>query len=150
MENRFNKFALLLFIPIYFSCAKIDITEQMVRKAEEDRYSAIIQADTTKLNQFLAEEFIYNQPTGAVADRQSYALNVVSGRPAIRSASIDNLDIQPYHNIAISTGTVSIEAEMAGERVSANLRFMNTWIWRDGRLQLAARQSAFIESESEL
>lgn len=145
MKNCFNLFTLSFICYLIAACNEVSITDTLVQQAEYDRYSAIVSKDTTALNQLLAEEFIYNQPNGAVADRFTYVQNVAAGRPLIRNAAIDSLAVNSYDNFAVSTGIATIEAEIDGQNITASLRFTNTWIWRENRLQLVVRQSAFID-----
>lgn len=129
----------------FAACTDLQLTENQVQQAEYDRYQAVISKDTTALKLLLAEEFTYSQPDGAVTDRQTYADNVAAGRPSITHADIDSISVRIYGITAVSTGIVTIDAEMAGEAITASLRFTNTWVWRDNRLQLAARHSSFID-----
>ncbi|MFN0040802.1 MAG: nuclear transport factor 2 family protein [Burkholderiales bacterium] len=40
-------------------------------------------------------------------------------------------------------GDTKVDLEIGGERKKVDLRYLNVWVKRDGRWQLANRQSAF-------
>ena len=42
-------------------------------------------------------------------------------------------------------GDTHLDLEIGGERRKVDLRYLNVWVHRDGRWQLAQRQSAFIK-----
>jgi hypothetical protein len=119
------------------------ITETMVKEAEHERYAAITEKDIPALAHILADEFVYHQPTGEIASKSEYLENTKAGNPSVLSADFSDLNVMVYDDFAVSRGIVAIEARLNGNEITAELLFLNVWIFRDGRLQLAARQSAF-------
>jgi hypothetical protein len=132
-----------LFNLNFVTSASNQLSKEHVKATEKERYEAIIAADTSALSVMLAEEFIYHQPTGVVASKQQYLENTAAGNPAIISANFTALNVNIYNDFAVSRGMVSIEARMGGDKITADLLFLNVWILRDGQLKLTARQSAF-------
>lgn len=132
---------LLLLLP--FFCLGQAVSEKIVQEAEHARYIAVISSDTTDLERFLADEFVYHQPTGDIISKNVYLQNTADGNPSILAAEITHLNIRIYDNAAVSGGSVTIDVRINGNERAADLLFLNVWILRDGRLQLAARQSSF-------
>ena len=122
-----------------------EVSVEMVVLAEESRYEAIITADVEKLSDLLADEFTYNQPTGIVVSKVGYLENVAAGNPVILSAEFLEMNVEIYDGFATSIGVVELEVRINNDELTAKLRFLNVWIFRDGRLQLASRQSAFLQ-----
>lgn len=123
----------------------LPINQDMVLIAENERYEAVTEADTVKLSRLLAEEFIYNQPTAQVATKAEYLKQTSDRNPAILSAEFTLIEVQLYDGFAVSKGVVQIEAVLGGQQIETDLMFLNLWVVRNGRLQLAARQSAFMQ-----
>lgn len=122
-----------------------EVSVEMVVLAEESRYEAIITADVEKLSDLLADEFTYNQPTGIVFSKAGYIESITEGNLAILSADFVEMNVEIYDGFATSNGVVELEVRINNNETTAKLRFLNVWIFRDGRLQLASRQSAFLQ-----
>jgi len=135
----------VIFLLVFIPGLSAQITQSQVENAEATRYTMMISADTTALSQMLADEFIYHQPTGVIVSKSEYLMNISSGNTQFRSANFTKLDVSLYGHIAVSRGTVEVELEINGNEIKTGLRFLNVWVYRDGFLQLAARQSAFIQ-----
>jgi hypothetical protein len=135
----------VIFLLVFIPGLSAQIIQSQVENAESIRYTTMISADTTALSQMLADEFIYHQPTGVIVSKSEYLMNISSGNTQFRSANFTKLDVSLYGHIAVSRGTVEVELEINGNEIKTGLRFLNVWVYRDGFLQLAARQSAFIQ-----
>ncbi len=122
-----------------------EVSVEMVVLAEESRYEAIITADVEKLSDLLADEFTYNQPTGIVFSKAGYIESITEGNLTILSADFVEMNVEIYDGFATSNGVVELEVRINNNETTAKLRFLNVWIFRDGRLQLASRQSAFLQ-----
>jgi hypothetical protein len=134
-----------IFLLVFIPGLTAQITQSQVENAETARYITMISADTTALSQMLADEFIYHQPTGVIVSKSEYLMNISSGNTLFRSANFTKLDVSLFGHVAVSRGTVEVELEVNGNEIASGLRFLNVWVYRDGLLQLAARQSAFIQ-----
>jgi uncharacterized protein DUF4440 len=66
-----------------------------------------------------------------------------SGTVKIFRAERYDVKVNIYDDVATAMGSTRLDVEIAGERRKADLRYLNVWVKRDGRWQLAARQSAF-------
>jgi ketosteroid isomerase-like protein len=51
--------------------------------------------------------------------------------------------VNVYGDVATAMGSTRLDVEIGGKRRQADLRYLNVWVKRDGRWQLAKRQSAF-------
>ena len=117
--------------------------EQEIDQVEDARYDAMIRADAAGLADILADEFIYNQPTGKVATKASYVESVTSGEVKIKKAERYGVTIHVYGDVATASGSTFVDLELKGEPRKVDLRYLNVLVKRDGRWQLASRQSAF-------
>jgi len=114
-----------------------------IHAVEDRRYDAMIRGDADALANTLAEEFVYHQPNGKTNDKPGYIKQMQSGAVKIFSAERYDVKVNLYDDVATAMGSTRLDVEIAGERRKADLRYLNVWVKRDGRWQLAARQSAF-------
>jgi hypothetical protein len=117
--------------------------EQEVDQAEDRRYASMIQGNWNEFGKMLADEFQYHQPSGKVSDKKAYIAYASSGEVKIKKAERYDVKINVYGDVATAMGSTRLDVEMKGEPRKVDLRYLNVWVKRDGRWQLAARQSAF-------
>lgn len=118
-------------------------TEQEVDQAEDRRYDVMIGGDWAAFSAILADEFVYHQPSGNVATKASYVDLLKSGEVKIKKAQRYDVTLHVYGDTATAMGSTRVDVEQKGELRQVDLRYLNVWVKRDGRWQLAARQSAF-------
>jgi len=114
-----------------------------IHEVEDRRYDAMIRSDADALANTLAEEFFYHQPNGKTNDKPGYVKQMQTGTVKIFSAERYDVKVNVYGDIATAMGGTRLDIEIGGERRKADLRYLNVWVKRDGRWQLAKRQSAF-------
>jgi ketosteroid isomerase-like protein len=117
--------------------------EAEVDQIEDQRYAAMITGDLAAFAAILADEFIYHQPDGNVATKASYIEQVRSGPVKLTKAERYDVRIHVYGDVATAIGSTRLDLEQNGRPRQVDLRYLNVWVKRDGRWQLAARQSAF-------
>jgi len=114
-----------------------------VNEAEEKRYKAMMAVDADALAESLADEFFYHQPNGKNNDKEGYIKQMLMGTVKIFSAERYDVKVNVYGDVATAIGGTRLDIELGGERRKTDLRYLNVWVKRDGRWQLAKRQSAF-------
>ena len=118
-------------------------SQEEVDRAEDARYDAMIRGDASALGSLLADEFLYHQPSGKTATKTSYIELTSSGAVKIYKAERYDVTIHVYGDIATVMGSTRLDIAFGNDRRDVDLRYLNVWLLRDGRWQLAARQSAF-------
>ncbi len=114
-----------------------------IHEVEDRRYDAMIRGDADALANTLAEEFVYHQPNGKINDKPGYVKQMQTGTVKIFSAERYDVKVDLYGDVATAMGSTRLDLEIGGERRKTDLRYLNVWVKRDGRWQLAKRQSAF-------
>lgn len=114
-----------------------------IHEVEDRRYDAMIRSDGDALANTLADEFFYHQPNGKTNDKPGYVKQMQTGTVKIFSAERYDVKVNVYGDVATAMGGTRLDLEIGGERRKADLRYLNVWVKRDGRWQLAKRQSAF-------
>jgi ketosteroid isomerase-like protein len=146
MNQRFARHARLIaasFALAFYAGAVAAGTEDEINQIEERRYEAMAAGNTQALAQILADEFAYHQPSGAVATKASYIEQIKSGRVKIKSFERYGVTVHVYGDTATAMGSTRLDVELEGQPRKVDLAYLNVWVQRDGRWQLAARQSAF-------
>ena len=114
-----------------------------IHEVEERRYQAMIKMDADALANTLADEFFYHQPNAKTNDKEGYIKQMMTGTVKIFSYERYDVKVNVYGDVATAMGGTRLDLEIGGERRKADLRYLNVWVKRDGRWQLAKRQSAF-------
>ncbi len=135
--------AVLLTAPGWFNGRALAGAEEDVNAAEEARYAVMIARDKTGFAAILADEFIYNQPTGKVQNKPGYIEQITAGDTKLKKAERYDIKTTLYGDVAVVTGSTRVDVETKGEPRQVDLSFLNVWVKRDGRWQIVARQSAF-------
>jgi ketosteroid isomerase-like protein len=132
-------FALLSLVSLPAFATPVD----EIHEVEERRYKAMIDMNADALADTLADEFVYHQPNGKTNDKEGYIKQMMTGAVKIFSVERYDVKVNVYGDVATAMGGTRLDLELGGERRKADLRYLNVWVKRDGRWQLAKRQSAF-------
>lgn len=117
-------------------------TPQDIRALEDRRYKAMVAADRAVLEELLADDLIYTHSNAVIDTKQSYIDGILGGKWAYAAAErpVENIDV--FGDCARVTGHVRLTLRNAdGTTRGVNGRFLNLWLKRDGKWQLAAWQS---------
>ncbi len=112
-----------------------------IRGLEDRRYKAMIDGDAATLGELLAEDLIYTHSSARLDDKKSYIVSITSGTLKYRKVSRHDETIRVSGDAALITGRVEIDAVLAGAERHLVSRYLNVWLKRGGRWQLAAWQS---------
>lgn len=117
-------------------------TPQDIRALEDRRYKAMVSADRPVLEELLADDLIYTHSNAVIDTKQSYIDGILGGKWAYAAAErpVENIDV--FGDCARVTGHVRLTLRNAdGTTRGVNGRFLNLWLKRNGKWQLAAWQS---------
>lgn len=142
MSVKLTRYA-ILFAAALLTRVAFAGTEEEIGKIEDQRYEAMMAVDTAALGRILGDEFVYHQPTGAVATKATYLEQIGSGRVKIKSFERYGVSVHAYGDTATAMGSTRLDIELEGQARKVDLAYLNVWVRRDGRWQLVARQSAF-------
>ena len=117
--------------------------EDEINQAEERRYAAMIAGDIRGVADLLADEFMFNQPGGAVVTKASLLEQLKSGEVKVYKVERSDVTIHVYGTTASVMASTRLDREMRGERRVVLMRSLDLWVLREGRWQLAARQSGY-------
>ena len=114
------------------------------RKLQSDWAEARKNQDVAFLERFYATEFTVGDMNGAESTREQ-DINLFRSKilkPAVITDS--EMVVHRYGQAALVTGVEHLEGTYAGNSGAFDLRFANTYVYRDGRWQLVRHQATQI------
>jgi hypothetical protein len=114
---------------------------RQVLATEDQRFAAMLRADTAALRSLLAPDLTYTHTDGEQNTKDEF-LQILSSN-ALRYDSIvpDARHVRVFESTAIVTGRSAMRVESGGRPASFRIRYLAVYRWADGRWQLAAWQS---------
>src|SRR6185312_14645462 len=99
-----------------------------IRKLEDQRFKAMVDADAATLEQLLADSLVYTHSYGGADGKASYLDGIRSKKWVYRKIERPIEDIQVHGDAAVVTGQVRIELLSDGKPKTLNSRFTNVWV----------------------
>lgn len=144
--NTLANFLILTFVFISFFVYGQEPQEEAIRKLEQLQARALINNDTTILDEIWGANLIVNTPNNVVLDRQMVLARIKKGN--IHYLSYETLieKISFVDNIAIVMGQETVQpvgqTEYSGKTVKR--RYTNIWLKVEDTWQLTAQQSTTV------
>jgi ketosteroid isomerase-like protein len=110
-------------------------------KLQHDWAEARKHADVAFLERFYATEFTVGNMDGNEASRAKDIAMFSSGDLKPTVITDDQIVVHVYGQAALVTGVEHLEGTYRGHAGTFDLRFANTFVWRDGRWQLVRHQA---------
>ncbi len=143
--NTFERILVLCLI-LYTFCVSSALAgiEEELDQLEEKRYAAFIAGDWASLDSLLADEFFYNQGTGASVTKSVFLASLKAGDVKMKKATREDTQIQIYDNVAVVTGVAHVDVTLKGEDKTLHMRYLHVWSNKGAGWKLVARQSTYI------
>ena len=114
------------------------IVEQVIRKLDNERIQAQIQADAAALERIYADDFIGVGPSGTVRTKPQVISDFTSGDLRFQSITTEDVRVRVYGDAAVETGRSTMVGQDKGNTVPHDTRFTRVWIKQQGRWRLVA------------
>jgi hypothetical protein len=117
--------------------------EQLILKADTDRFAAMVSGDVAMLDRLLAVELHYINDRARVEDKHAFLYGIKSGKTKYTSIIPSERQVHVMGTVATLIGV----AVMRGEEepgVDIGIRYTSVHVLRDGRWQMVAWQSTRI------
>ena len=111
---------------------------EQIRKLDQERIKAQINADSVALDRIYADDFIGIGPSGTVRTKKEVLSDFASGSLKFQSITTDEVRIRVYGNAAVETGLSTMKGQDAAKVVPEENRFTRVWIKQGGRWRLVA------------
>jgi ketosteroid isomerase-like protein len=112
--------------------------EAVIRKLDNERVQAQINADAGALNRLYANDFIGVGPSGTVRTKPQVLSDFTSHELKFQSITTDEVRVRVYGNTAVETGRSTMIGEDKGKAVPRDTRFTRVWVRRKGHWRLVA------------
>ena len=144
MKVIFRLLALCAVLFVAQSKVSFSATEEDLNQLEEKRYAALIAADWPALDSLLADEFFYNQASGASVTKAAYVDFMKGGEANVKKAVREDTKIRLYGDNALVTGITHIDVTLKGEDKVLHVRYLHLWVKKNDTWKLAARQATYL------
>jgi len=114
---------------------------QEIRQVEVKRRKALLQSDTTALEQIFADDYMITNQFGQVQTKAQMISDLKSGALKFESIDEDDVIIRTYGDAAVVTGRTTSKHK---GRQSMQVRFTRVYVKRQGRWQTVAYQTTRI------
>ena len=115
-----------------------DRVVERLRKLDQERIQAQINADARALDRIYADDFIGVGPSGTVRTKPQVISDFTSGTLKFQSITTDDVQVRVYENTAVETGLSTMVGKDKGKAVPRETRFTRVWIKQQGSWQLVA------------
>ena len=112
--------------------------EGVIKKMDNERIQAQIQADAAALNRLYADDFIGIGPSGTVRTKPQVLADFTSHDLKFQSITTYDVRLRVYGNTVVETGISIMVGQDKGKTVPRDNRFTRVWVRRQGRWQLVA------------
>jgi ketosteroid isomerase-like protein len=125
-----------------------NLIEKEVLQIANDIFTAIKGKDTKKLDQILADDFVYRNPIEGERSRAEFLAIIDSLPVKIVSVWSEDMKVNVYGDVAVTTGTqkAKIQNEESKEEISATA-FVDVFVKRQGKWKLVLAHSMDLPAE---
>ncbi len=122
------------------------LMEQQVLKMGQAYGEMIKRRDASEIEKILADEYLYTNSEGVVRNKTEDLATYKNGTKFEFVETTDQKVRVIGNNAAIETGTFRFKGtDKDGKPFAASERYTTTWVWRDGRWQVAADHTSEIK-----
>ena len=112
-----------------------------IDKAQAEYRAALFNSDITKLAKIWTDDYTFTNGRGMFLSKGDRLNNIKTGATELASIKETDRAVRFYGNdTAIITGKVILKAKYSGHSSTGDYRYINVWVKRAGRWQMAANQ----------
>jgi hypothetical protein len=115
--------------------------ENDVRRAETDRFAAMVKADVSTLDKLLAPELSYTHGDARVVDKSVFIAELKAGDFKYLTIVPTDVNVRLYGNTAVVTGGAAMDIVNKGAPAKIRIRYTNTQVKKNGSWQMVAWQA---------
>jgi ketosteroid isomerase-like protein len=112
--------------------------EADVRRAEAERFAAMVKADVTALDKLLAPDLTYTHGDARVIDKTAFIADFKSGAFQYVSIEPNDMKVRVFGDTAIVTGGAAMRIIQNGTPASIKIRYTDVHVKHGGVWQMAA------------
>jgi ketosteroid isomerase-like protein len=122
--------------------------QQILIQLEKDWDAAFLRKDVRFIENVLADEFIATYGDGSRGDKAKELMLAAEFNQQIDSSTLDEFTVKIYGDTAVVWFTRHLVGPSQGRRLEVTYRYIDVFVWRAGRWQCVASQSAKVTSST--
>jgi ketosteroid isomerase-like protein len=120
---------------------RVKSDQDLLMQLERNWDAAFLNNDAEFVSTILADEFIATYETGTRGDKKRELELIKSFNQQIDASSLDEFTIRVYGDTAVVWFTLHRIGPMQGRPVQLSYRYMDVWVYRDGKWLCVGSQS---------
>jgi ketosteroid isomerase-like protein len=112
--------------------------QDAVRKAETDRFAAMLKADVAALDKLLAEDLTYTHGDGRVIGKAAFLSDFRTGAFKYTTIEPTDVSVRVFGDVAVVTGGAAMHVVNNGAPADIRIRYTDVHVRRNGAWQMVA------------
>ena len=112
--------------------------QEAVRKAEADRFAAMLKADVAALDKLLAADLTYTHGDGRVIGKAAFISDFKTGAFKYTTIEPNDMTVRVFGDVAVVTGGAAMHVVNNGAPADIKIRYTDVHVRRNGVWQMVA------------
>ena len=112
--------------------------QEAVRKAETDRFAAMLKADVTALDKLLGADLTYTHGDGRVIGKAAFIADFKTGAFKYTTIEPNDMTVRVFGDVAVVTGGAAMHVVNQGVPADIKIRYTDVHVRRNGAWQMVA------------
>ena len=130
--------AALLLLSMVPTVASSQTADAAVRKAEADRFAAMLKGDVAALDQLLGADLTYTHGDGRVVDKAAFIADLKTGDFKYVSIDPEKVQVRVFGETAVVTGSAGMRVVNKGAPAQIRIAYTTVHVRRGGAWQMVA------------
>jgi ketosteroid isomerase-like protein len=109
-----------------------------VRKAENDRFAAMLKPDVAALDKLLGDDLTYTHGDGRVIDKMAFIADFKTGAFKYVTIQPNEMKVRVFGDVAVVTGGAAMQVVNNGVPATIKIRYTDVHVKRNGAWQMVA------------
>jgi hypothetical protein len=123
-------------------------TGKAVAGLEEQVRKAVIKADMSVLEQYLADDFVGIGPNGVPEDKSHTIQDLKNGTVKYSAIDVTEENVRMYGNTGIYNGRGNVKMTINGQPLTADVRVTIVWVKQNGQWKRVSFQATQVQPAS--
>ena len=112
--------------------------EEEVRRAERERFAAMLKADVGALDKLLGADLTYTHGDGRVIDKAAFISDFKTGAFKYVTIEPNDMTVRVFGDVAVVTGGAAMHVVNNGADANIKIRYTDVHVRRNGSWQMVA------------
>jgi len=121
--------------------------QEAVRKAEHDRFAAMLKADVAALDKLLGADLTYTHGDGRVIGKAAFIADFRTGAFKYTTIEPNDMAIRVFGDVAVVTGGAGMHVVNQGVPADIKIRYTDVHVKRNGAWEMVAWEATRLASQ---